>query len=127
VLLQGPAVADLAYLATLGLRYRARTDGLPATVHHRRLLALLTAAAVDLAAMSGRDGHADGHQAPDLPTSEVGEVVMRSEAVARALGITARQVRRMAEELGGRRIGRVWEYDRTAVLAAVTRRQETRG
>ena len=51
VLLQGPAVADVAFLVGLGMRYRARVDGTAPSAHHRALLSLTRPPSPRLAAI----------------------------------------------------------------------------
>ena len=125
VLLQGPAVHDVCYLVGLGLKYRAMMDGCSPREHHRRLLALLTDAAISRPVSA--DGHADARQEVDLAESTRGDGPVQTDTAARMLGLTTRQVRRLADQLGGRRIGGTWVFDRAAVSAeAIRRREETR-
>ncbi len=123
VLVQGPALADLAYLTGLGIRYRSRTDGVAPSPSHRRLLSALNAAAeATLAAADVRNtGHVDVREAAGPAQLAVGT---GTEGAARLLEVTPRHVRRLAEELGGHRVGRTWRFDRAAILAAAARRQE---
>lgn len=123
VILQGPALHDVAYLVGLGIRYRAQVDGSAPAEHHRRLLALLSDVSVSVSA----DGHADvrseGAPAVWLP-GDGGSV--HTDTAARMLNLTPRQVRRLADQLGGRRHGRTWMFDRAAVSAEAARREESR-
>jgi plasmid replication initiation protein len=52
---------------------------------------------------------------------------MDGEGAARLLGISTRQVRRLAQELGGRRIKGAWTFDRHAISAAALRRNTDTG
>ncbi len=121
VLLQGPAVADVAFLVGLGMRYRARVDGTAPSAHHRALLSTLNDTAEATLAADVRDGHTDVRHHADASQSD--GVGVDSETAARLMGISMRQVCRLAPELGGRRVGRVWTFDRAAVLAAVAHRK----
>jgi hypothetical protein len=127
LLLQGPAVADAAYLVGLGLRYRKHIDGAQPTVHHRRLLAALTDAAMSAAPrLRGNpqpgQGHGDVPASADPSQSDVEWVA--TSAAADLLGLTSRQVRRLTEELGARRIKGAWFFNLAAVTAEAHRRKE---
>jgi hypothetical protein len=104
VLVQGAAVHDLAYPVTLGLRYRALTDGLAPTTHHRQLFSLLNAVATDVSTDVPRGQRTSARTL--IRQSQGWRSI--ANAAARSMGITARQVRRLADGLGGRLIGRVY-------------------
>jgi hypothetical protein len=119
-------VHDVAYLVGLGLRYRAQADGCPPLSRHRRLLALLTEASISVSVSD--DGRSDVRDEADpagLVTGD-GDGPIQADTAAQMLGLTSRQVRRLADLLGGRRIGRAWVFDRAAVSAEAVRREETR-
>lgn len=121
VVIQGAAVADLAYLVTLGLRYRTQVDGCAPSEPHRRLLAMLTDAS--LVPTADASGRADVRK-PVPPAGWVSVDSVGSEMAGRMLGITGRQVRRVASEMGGRRVKGSWRFERAAVSAAAARRSE---
>lgn len=98
LLLTGDAIGALAYAVAVTQRARAR-NGLPTS----RALAALASAA----------GQADTQSAPELDTDE--ELITTEEA-AQMLGISNRQARRRAPQLGGRLTGGRWLLDRRAVL-----------
>lgn len=123
VVIQGAAVADLAYLVRLGLRYRTQVDGCPPSEHHRRLLDALLAHA-SLMPIPPDSGSAELPQVRTPAESGIVDEEMGSETVARVLGITPRQVRNLAKHLGGRRVKSAWVFDRAAVSAEVARRSE---
>jgi hypothetical protein len=114
VVLQGPVVAEVAYLVNLGLRHRANLDGTAPSVRQRALLRMLTDTAEAVLAVPDARGHADTRATPDLAESTfVGE--MNTAEAARLLGITPRHVRRLARSLDGRRVKGTWSFDRAAV------------
>jgi len=118
-LLQGPALAETAYLLHLGIRYRANIDGAVASDRQRALLRVLT----DTAEATLACGHADTHPPPGVAGSlTVGEI--GTAEVARVLGITPRHARRFAVDLDGRRVKGTWLFDRAAVVAYVAERRE---
>ena len=120
VLLQGPALAETAYLLHLGIRYRANIDGAVASDRQRALLRVLT----DTAEATLACGHADTHPPPGVAGSlTVGEI--GTAEVARVLGITPRHARRLASDLDGRQVKGTWLFDRHAVVAYATQRKET--
>ena len=125
VLLQGPALAEVAYLASLGLRHRAAVDGAPPSVRQRQLLRILAdAAEASLALPPTPGGHADLAAGPDLEESMFVGMVGTAEA-ASVLGVSPRHVRRLARSLDGRRVKGAWTFDRHAVVAYATQRKET--
>ena len=117
---QAPLVAGAAVVLTgewleaalqavlIAARARAR-NGLPNSASHLALAQALNAA------MSAR-GHADvrvtedweDHLEQEPPTVTVAEA-------ARQLGLSERQTRRRAPQLGGKRIGGVWLLDQDAI------------
>jgi hypothetical protein len=90
-------------------------------VYHRELLSMLNATAEATLAPGG--GRADVRAVPVRAELEAG-ARENTRTAAGLLNISERQVRRIASELGGRRINRSWCFDRAAVLAAAVRRQE---
>lgn len=124
LIIQGPAVGDLAYLVELGLRYRAGANGAAPSVEHRRLLAVLRETA-DIAftpdnASRGRRTSAK----PADPEQLNAEGWVGSMTAAQLLNIGPRQVRRIAHELGGIRTHGKWSFSRSAVISAALRRKE---
>ena len=105
VLLQGPALAAARYAVGIAQRGRRSNGYAPSPT--------LTELERALEAAEGRT---------DVPTSSVdavsksalAEPVSTNEA-ARILGRSARQVRRIAATLDGRRIGGAWWFDRQTV------------
>lgn len=103
VLLTGRALDVALYAVKVAQRSRAR-NGLP------RLLVLEELEA----AMSPR-GQTDIAEEPTGQSVDV-VVAMTTEDAASALHCSARQARRLAPALGGRRVGGRWVYDHQAVL-----------
>ena len=124
VVLQGPAVAEVAYLVNLGLRHRANLDGTAPSDRQRALLRMLTdTAEASLALPPTPRGHADLPATPDLAESTVvGE--MKTAEAARLLGVTPRHARRLAADIDGRRVAGAWTFDRSAVIAYRALREE---
>jgi excisionase family DNA binding protein len=84
-------------------KWRLRNGGpRPAYSHLASILASGTPAV---------DGHTDV-----LPQTVGQAVAMEISEAAELLGLSERHVRRMARELGGRKVGRSWLLDRAAVL-----------
>lgn len=122
VLLQGPAVAETAYLVNLGLRWRSTVDGAAPSAHHRRLLELLNdAAEATISPGVLEDRTSDVREVPD--ESSLG-VVIGSVAAARLLDLSPRHVTRLADHFSGQRRGGRWVFSRAAVLAEAARRKE---
>jgi len=115
VLLQGPAVADAAYLVAVGVRTLARRDGVAIARWLTLQRALQQVAAAD-------HGHADVLGVVDEEALLAEELVSTKEA-AHMLRLTERQVRRIAACLGGRHAGRALVFDRSAVQAEAARRR----
>lgn len=116
VLLQGAAVIDVLYLTALGVR-DCRRDGL-VRPRFDQLLATLAAAGREVRT----SGHADVPEHGGSSESEVLDGIGTAEA-ARMLGLSSRQVRRLATALGARRVAGSLVYDRGAVEAHRLERQ----
>lgn len=104
VVLSGPAARCALELVLSAVRSRQR-NGLPAARHHVAL-----AQALADATMSA-NGHADTPEpepVDDQPT-------MTIPVATQLLGLSERQVRRLAPRLGGRKAGRQWLLDTQAV------------
>ena len=108
VVLTGEWLESALQAVLIAARARSR-NGLPNSGSHLALAQALNAA------MSAR-GHSDGrvtedwedHPQQEPPTVTVAEA-------ARQLGLSERQTRRRAPQLGGKRIGGVWLLDQDAV------------
>lgn len=111
VLLQGAAVPALARLAARGLRDRDR-DGMPAPSALLAIVAALDEAADMSAALStGHSGHAE--MSPARTSSR--RDALRTDEAARLLGLSPRQVRRLAPDLDAWHERGHLRYDRAAV------------
>ena len=106
VLVAGRTLDLVAQAVRDAQRWRAR-NGLPPLDAYAKLLAAVTPDAAPVAA----DGHADS---PADPVVEA-EAMTTDEAAA-LLGVSDRTARRLAPQLGARRVGRAWLLDRAAVL-----------
>ena len=115
VLLRGPAVVDVWRLAAVGARVTEQRDGIARPARVSALLAALEAEA--RTAMSA-NGHADVRDEADEAPCAVYDHIDTREA-ATLVGVSERQLRRVAGELGGRRCGRGWLFDRAQVIAYV--------
>ena len=117
VLLQGPAVADAAYLVAVGLRALSRRDGV-APMSRWLVLQRHLKAVADLVSDTG---NADLPQDHDEAPLELEDLI--STEAASMLGLTERQMRNLASQLGGRRAGRrAWVFDRALVELEASRR-----
>lgn len=121
ILLQGPILAEVRWVLSRGTRDIWRTDSVPPSAAITRVLGELERA---IAAATSEEGSAE---LPPPPTWE--ELVstgpedqLTTQEAARMLGITARQVRNLADRLGGRKIGTVLTLDRAAVEVEIARR-----
>lgn len=124
VLLQGPAVADVAYLVEVGLQAIAGRDQV---TPHARWLVLqrgLRAVATDLAGAPAISGNAALPQVRDQEQSAA-EVLTTKEA-AMILHLQERQVRNLAPSLGGRRIAGRLLLNASAVRAEAAHRTAAR-
>ena len=119
VLIRGQAVIDVSRCVSMTIELSRRRDGMSAP---SRLVVLEKVLAAEArAAMSAR------------PQSDVREAeggarweqvaVMTSSAAAAVLGVTDRQVRRMAPSIGGRRVAGRWVFDPADVAALATERR----
>ncbi len=117
VLLSGQAVADALGLAVLGSRVAAR-DGIGTPPRVRVLVGALKDA---LKAQGRPGGHADVRD--EAESAESDSRVTTSDA-ARVLGLSTRQVRRLAFPLAGVRGPGGWTYSAEALAAYAARRQE---
>jgi len=108
----GPVVVLTGHAA------RVAAQGLLIAIRARRLsgygIGHLDAIA---AALVSASGHADGHISADADSVGVPDIppTMPVEDAARALGLSKRQTRRLAPNLGGRLIGSRWLLDAQAV------------
>lgn len=122
VLLQGPAVADAAFLVGLGLRALRCRDG----VAPRSRWIELHRSLHDIAAETSADCRYSGNTAmPELDekTSLVAETSISTREAATILRLKERQVRNLADQLGAQRVGRALLFDRGLVMAEALRRQ----
>lgn len=106
VILTGPAAESALQAVLIAVRAR-RANGLPPAPAYRVLAAALHAA-------RSADGHTDApepHGAQDFPL----EPTIPAHEAAQRLGVGARQIRRLAPRLGGRKIGGRWFVDETAL------------
>lgn len=116
VLLQGRAVIDVHYLVAIGVRETTRRDGISPSPRLQALLKVLASAARDLQAESAV-GPADVRIEADAEPSTVLDDTTTAEA-ATMLGISSRQVRRLAHELGGHQVRGAWIFPRGAIESA---------
>jgi len=122
LMLQSVAVADVYYLASVGLR-AVRRGTTPIPGRFLLLQAELAAAAAEVrAAASGQD---DGAPVAPQQYSEREDTIGTAEA-AGILRISGRQVQRLAADLDGRFIGGCWCFDRLAVQSYAAHRDEHR-
>lgn len=129
VLLQGPAVADVAHLVEVGLRARQARDGIAPTTRQLAVLRELRGARDDLAPSrtASRPRHRDAADGSGLARLALCPDELSTHAAAALLGVGVRQVQRLAPRLGARRQpSGALLYDRAAVLSeAATRRAPT--
>ena len=103
ILLRGMAVVDCYRAVSFAIRNSRMRDGLTAP---RRLFELERALKIEAAAVGGHDGR------PQTTTSaESYHDTINTEEAAKMLGLSTRQVRRLAASLGGRRIAGRWAFD----------------
>jgi hypothetical protein len=120
VLLQGSVVRDAAYLVAVGIRALKARDGIGPTPTWLELHRELKTAA----GVSSANGTGSRVGAADLASLSA-EVIGTAEA-AGLLGVTERQMRKLASRFGGARAGRVHLFDRDAIEAEAHRRDEER-
>lgn len=119
VLIQGPALVELAGLIRRGLRDRAR-DGYRPTTRAATILTAVDRAASRMSPAGREDVPADVD--PEQWTSD--NRITTAEA-ARILGLSARQVRRKRDELAGSYIGGALLFDQATVAAHAAQRKDT--
>jgi len=122
ILLQSVAVADAYYLLSVGLR-ATRRGGAAVPGRFLQLQAELAAAAAEVRVSAV--GQHDAAPVAPQPHSEGEDSIGTAEA-ADILRLSHRQVQRIAADLDGRFIGGCWCFDRLAVQAYATHRDEHR-
>lgn len=110
VVLSGPALADTYYLICAGIRYTRRNGYTPD--RFRALQETLGNAA----AAAAHPRHRDDAPTPEIAHSPPDELIGAQEA-AHMLGLSKRQVQRIARSLDGRLAAGRWVFDRAAVAA----------
>lgn len=115
-MLQGPAVADTAYLISVGLRALQRRDGV-APMSRWLVLQRQLRAVADLA----DTGNAELPQDHDEASLGLEDLISTAEA-AEMLKVTEPQMRNLVSQFGGRRAGRAWVFDRALVELEAKRR-----
>lgn len=120
VIVQGPAVAALAFLAARGARECARTDGQTLGGMTGQLLEALTRAA-DEWRRTTPPGRGEYPPAPVTQPLSMADQIGTAEA-ARILGVSPRRARQLRADLDGRLVGGALVFDRAAVdIYAATR------
>ncbi len=122
VMVQGQAVTDAYYLASVGLR-AVRRGTTPIPSRFLLLQAELAAAAAEVRASA--TGHNDGAPVAPQPHSTREDTIGTTEA-ASILRLSNRQVQRLAADLDGRLIGGCWCFDRLAVASYAAHRDAHR-
>lgn len=117
VVLSGPALADTYYLICAGIRYTRRNGYTPD--RFRALQNTLGAAAA-----AAHTGHRDDAPTP-TPAHSPQEDLIGAQEAAHMLGLSKRQVQRIARSLDGRLAGGRWVFDRAAVAAYHAHRKDT--
>ncbi len=112
VLLRGPAVLDAARLVEHGVRLTRQRDNIAPNPH---VLSLLDALRAEAGELMSAVGHSDVRDHDDQPPSEHEEIT--AAEAAELLGVTDRHIRRLAPDLGARKVGGAWVYERSAVTA----------
>jgi hypothetical protein len=120
VMLHGLAVLDAHYLIALGVRDVVRRDGIQPSPRLRQLLDVLARTAADIRAVSPA-GHGDVPHNDELRQSTSLDPISTKEAAV-ILGLSERQVRRVADDIGVHR-GAVLTFHRAAVEAYAYHRQ----
>ena len=124
VLLRGPVVAiRSSWNGAIDLFQRR--DGISPSRRLRELMIMIRQESTDDSARMSRAGHGFPESTPDQAGFEQGVVTREA---ADLLGISPRQVRRLAPLLGGKHIGRMLIFDRNAVERATCelRNKETK-
>ena len=125
LLLTGPVLVDLNWLVTLGIQVARQRDGMTPRPRLLELQRIVAAAAQDVrAAASGRADVRAAPDSPELPQDDPDAWIGTREA-AITLGLSQRQVRRIATSLGTVQHGRVHLFRRLAVEAYAAHRGET--
>jgi hypothetical protein len=106
VVVYGTAARALCEAVLIAERAR-RSSGYPVSRHYATLAAELHAAV-------SAEGQADVRSTPD-PEAGVVQPTVSIEQAAAELGLSNRQTRRLAPDLGGRIIAGRWFIDRTAL------------
>ncbi|WP_418003353.1 hypothetical protein ACNO8X_26095 [Mycobacterium sp. PDNC021] len=115
VILTGGAARAALQAALIAIRAR-RANGLPASEPYREL-------ARALAQVESGGGHSDIHERVVVEHFSVGPTVPLVEAAAR-LGLSGRQLRRLAPQLGGKKIGGMWLVDEQALADEIEGRKQ---
>ena len=122
VMVQGVAVQDAYYLLSVGLR-DTRRGGAAVPSRFLQLQAELAAAAAEVRASA--TGQHDGAPVAPQPHSEGEDNIGTAEA-ASILGLSNRQVQRLAADLDGHHVGGCWCFDRLAVESYAHHRDQHR-
>lgn len=112
ILLQRLAVLDAYYLISVGLR-ATRRNGAEPPVRMRALQQALSLAAEQVRSTSA-PGHHDVAPPRGGAGCSTGDEIGTTTA-ATVLGLSTRQVQRLAADLDGRRVGGRWVFDQAAV------------
>jgi len=115
VILTGGAARAALQAALIAIRAR-RANGLPDSEMYREL-------ARALAQVESANGHSDIRERVVVEHLSVGPTVPLVEAAAR-LGLSDRQLRRLAPRLGGKKIGGTWLVDEQALEEAIEGRKQ---
>jgi hypothetical protein len=120
ILLRGAVVIDCWRAVSSAIRNAQRRDGLNPPA---RLITLerLLAQEAQLATASGRLDVLGSTFLPPFPQDV--EVIDTTKA-GRLLGLSGRQVRRLARELGGRKVAGCWAFDSMIVAAIAAEKKE---
>lgn len=115
VILTGAAARCALQAALIAIRARRR-GGLPVSDTYQAL-------AIALARAGAGTGHSDIRETAVVQDISVGPTIPLVEAAAR-LGLTDRQVRRLAVRLGGRKVGGRWLIDEQALEEHIAGRRQ---
>ena len=115
VLIRGAAVVEVSRALDWAIRIQERRD----SVHASRPLRELQQLLADEAAQVSARPRGDVRNSGAVPGSQ--NMITTDEAAA-MLRRSPRQVRRLAAELEGRRVGTSWVFDRDLVAAAAAER-----
>jgi hypothetical protein len=108
VILSGVWVEAARQAVLIAVRARYR-NGMPISARYSALTS-----ALNTAAMSA-NGHSDVRKTEVLQDYPHEHPTVTIDQAAHQLGLSARQVRRIAAELGGRKVGGRWLLDQTAI------------